>query len=126
MRLFDHLDYHARERPEALFARIGEARVGYAAAAAETRRLAQALSHQGLAVGDRVGILARNRLVFLPRIRSTAATSAPTISIFWCGGLTLRRERIVCRTERKWASGWLRKAVCAKRVGRRMGIPWQP
>src|SRR5438067_3646128 len=64
MRLYDTLDLHAREHPEAEFAVHGQRRLTYAEAAAETNRLAHALIDAGLQVGDRVAILAKNCLEY--------------------------------------------------------------
>jgi acyl-CoA synthetase (AMP-forming)/AMP-acid ligase II len=62
MRLHDFLDYHARERADAEFARLGDMRMSYGEARREANRIAQALVARGLAPGDRVGFLAKNCL----------------------------------------------------------------
>jgi len=62
MRFFDLLDYHARERPDAVFAEFEDQTTSYAEAAARTRRIGNGLCELGLAIGDRVGLLAKNRL----------------------------------------------------------------
>ena len=65
MRLHDVLDYHARERPTAEFAVHGDRRVTYHEALSEVHQLAHALVNEGLQIGDRVAILAKNRLEYL-------------------------------------------------------------
>jgi acyl-CoA synthetase (AMP-forming)/AMP-acid ligase II len=68
MRLFDPLDYFARVTPDAVFARSEESggiQVSYAEAAAASCRLANGLCARNLAKGERVGLLAKNRLDFL-------------------------------------------------------------
>ena len=65
MRLHDVLDYHARERPTTEFAVHGDRRVTYHEALSEVHQLAHALVNAGLQIGDRVAILAKNRLEYL-------------------------------------------------------------
>jgi acyl-CoA synthetase (AMP-forming)/AMP-acid ligase II len=65
MRLHDALDYHARERGRADFAVQDGRRLTYAEAGALADRIAAALVTSGLAVGDRVAILARNRIEYV-------------------------------------------------------------
>jgi acyl-CoA synthetase (AMP-forming)/AMP-acid ligase II len=62
MRLHDVLDYQARERPSAEFAVQGNRRLTYREALREVHQLAHALVSAGLQIGDRVAILAKNRL----------------------------------------------------------------
>jgi fatty-acyl-CoA synthase len=62
MRLHDVLDYQARERPSAEFAVQGNRRLTYREALLEVHQLAHALVSAGLQIGDRVAILAKNRL----------------------------------------------------------------
>ena len=62
MRLHDVLDYQARERPSAEFAIQGDRRLTYREALLEVHQLAHALVSAGLQIGDRVAILAKNRL----------------------------------------------------------------
>ena len=65
MRLFDALDYFARIRPDAPFARaeeLGDHVVTYAEAAAATHRIANGICERGLEPGERVALLAKNRL----------------------------------------------------------------
>jgi acyl-CoA synthetase (AMP-forming)/AMP-acid ligase II len=62
MRLHDVLDYQARERPTAEFAVQGNCRLTYREALREVHQLAHALVGAGLQIGDRVAILAKNRL----------------------------------------------------------------
>jgi acyl-CoA synthetase (AMP-forming)/AMP-acid ligase II len=62
MRLHDVLDYQARERPTAEFAVQGNPRLTYREALLEVHQLAHALVSAGLQIGDRVAILAKNRL----------------------------------------------------------------
>ena len=65
MRLYDVLDYRAREHPEREFAVQGEQRLTYRDAAAATNRLAHAFIRSGLATGDRVAILSRNSIDYV-------------------------------------------------------------
>jgi fatty-acyl-CoA synthase len=65
VRIFDHFDYFARETPDALFARFEGRSLSYAEAAAETRRIGNGLCSLGLQVGDRVALLAKNRLDYV-------------------------------------------------------------
>jgi acyl-CoA synthetase (AMP-forming)/AMP-acid ligase II len=65
MRLHDVLDYHARERPTAECAVQGDRRVTYREALCEVHQLAHALVSAGLQMGDRVAILAKNRLEYI-------------------------------------------------------------
>jgi acyl-CoA synthetase (AMP-forming)/AMP-acid ligase II len=60
MRLHDYLEYRARVTPDADFAVFEGRRTSYAEADAEANRIANALVAEGLEVGDRVAILARN------------------------------------------------------------------
>jgi acyl-CoA synthetase (AMP-forming)/AMP-acid ligase II len=62
MRLHDHLDYHARELPDAEFARFQGRRLRYAEAQAAVHRVANALLAEGLEPGERVAFLAKNCL----------------------------------------------------------------
>lgn len=62
MRLHDVLDYQARERPTAEFAVQGNCRLTYREALREVHQLAHALVGEGIQIGDRVAILAKNRL----------------------------------------------------------------
>ena len=62
MRLHDVFDYQARERPTAEFAVHGDRRLSYREALMEVHQLAHALVSAGLQLGDRVAILANNRL----------------------------------------------------------------
>ncbi len=64
LRLFDFLDYHAREHPEAEFAVCGPRRLTYAEARNAANRFANALIESGLGVGDRVAILGKNCLEY--------------------------------------------------------------
>ncbi len=51
MRLFDLLDFHAREHPDVEFAAQGDRQITYAEAAQETHRLAHALVDNESAAG---------------------------------------------------------------------------
>jgi len=65
MRLYDILDYRAREQGEAAFAIQGDRRITYREAHAETHRLANALINAGLQTGDRMAILSKNSIEFM-------------------------------------------------------------
>jgi acyl-CoA synthetase (AMP-forming)/AMP-acid ligase II len=65
MRLHDVLDYQARERPTAEFAVQGDRCLTYREALREVHQLAHALVSAGLQMGDRVAILAKNRLEYI-------------------------------------------------------------
>ncbi|HEX5688657.1 MAG TPA: long-chain-fatty-acid--CoA ligase [Roseiflexaceae bacterium] len=65
MLLHDFLDYWAREQGQAEFAIHGERRTTYAAARDESCQLAHALIDAGLQIGDRIAILAKNRVEYL-------------------------------------------------------------
>jgi fatty-acyl-CoA synthase len=65
MRLFDHLDFHAREIPATVFASCGARGFTFAEACAETNRIAHALAATGLQPGERVAVLAKNCLELL-------------------------------------------------------------
>jgi len=65
MRLHDGLEYHARIRPDAEFATMGERSLRYAEADAAANRIAHALEASGLEKGDRAVFLAKNCLEFL-------------------------------------------------------------
>lgn len=60
LRLFDFLDYWARERPQAEFAVGGGGSVSYAEAALVANRVASRLVALGCRKGSRVAVLARN------------------------------------------------------------------
>ncbi len=62
MRLHDSLEYRARVTPQAEFATFRDRRMTYREADAEADRIGQALVAMGLAIGDRVAILAKNCL----------------------------------------------------------------
>jgi acyl-CoA synthetase (AMP-forming)/AMP-acid ligase II len=64
MRLHDALLFHAREQPDAAFARFGDHVLRYDEAAARTHQFARALIDSGLDVGDRIGVLMGNRPEF--------------------------------------------------------------
>ena len=64
MRLHDVLDYHARERPDALFAVQGGRRLTYRDAQQGSCRLANAFVAAALEAGDRVAVLAKNSLEY--------------------------------------------------------------
>jgi acyl-CoA synthetase (AMP-forming)/AMP-acid ligase II len=65
MRLHDFLDFHAREHPAAEFAVQDGQRLAYADARDAADRLAHALVHAGLAVGDRLAILGKNSIPYV-------------------------------------------------------------
>lgn len=65
MRLFDFLDYRAREQGDMEFAVQGDRRMTYREALGETNRLASALIGAGLQIGDRVGILSKNSIEYI-------------------------------------------------------------
>jgi acyl-CoA synthetase (AMP-forming)/AMP-acid ligase II len=65
MRLFDFLDYRAREQADAEFAIQGDRRITYREALEATNRLAKALIGAGLGVGDRIGILSKNSIEYV-------------------------------------------------------------
>jgi len=60
MRLFDHLDWHARERPGNPFAWFAGQEITYGEAQARANQIANALLAEGLAPGARVAFLAKN------------------------------------------------------------------
>ncbi|MBW2422977.1 MAG: long-chain-fatty-acid--CoA ligase [Deltaproteobacteria bacterium] len=64
MLMHDHFDYWARIAPDREFGVDASRRLSFGAAGAEVARLASALHGAGVAPGDRVAILARNRLEF--------------------------------------------------------------
>jgi acyl-CoA synthetase (AMP-forming)/AMP-acid ligase II len=65
MYLHSFLDYWAREQPEAEFAVQNGQQVSYQEALVAVNRLANTLSDAGLQVGDRLAILAKNRVEYL-------------------------------------------------------------
>jgi fatty-acyl-CoA synthase len=65
MRLYDFLDYQARERAEAEFVIQGNRRLTYGKALAETNRLANTFVGAGLQIGDRIAILSKNSIEFI-------------------------------------------------------------
>jgi len=64
VRLHDFLDYHAREIPAAEFALYQGLKVTYREAQDAVHQLANALLAEGLVVGDRIAILAKNSLEY--------------------------------------------------------------
>ena len=64
LRLHDTFDYRARENAEFEFAVQGDRRLTYAEARPRIDRLANALIAEGLEVGDRVAILAKNSIEY--------------------------------------------------------------
>jgi acyl-CoA synthetase (AMP-forming)/AMP-acid ligase II len=62
--LHDFLDYWAGKRPGGEFAVHGEARMTYRQAQQAVNRLAHAFRHAGLQPGDRIGVLAKNRIEY--------------------------------------------------------------
>ena len=60
MRLHDYLDFHAREAADQPFLRFGERVYTYSEARRRVHRLAHAMIAEGLSIGDRVGLLAKN------------------------------------------------------------------
>ena len=64
MLIHDHFDYWARIAPHREFGVDASRRLSFGAAAAEVSRTASALHAAGIAPGDRVAIIARNRLEF--------------------------------------------------------------
>jgi acyl-CoA synthetase (AMP-forming)/AMP-acid ligase II len=65
MRLFDLLDFRAREQGDAEFAIQGKRRITYADALEAANRLANALIGAGLRVGDRIGMLSKNSIEYV-------------------------------------------------------------
>lgn len=65
MRLHEHLDRWARERPDAEFALRGGRRTTWAQARAASARAAGALRAAGLRPGDRCAVLARNAVEYV-------------------------------------------------------------
>jgi len=65
MRLHDFFDHHAREHPEHPCITFAGRTLSYAEAAAHSHRLARALLAEGLAPGDRFGLLSKNALEYL-------------------------------------------------------------
>ncbi|MCP4907965.1 MAG: long-chain-fatty-acid--CoA ligase [bacterium] len=64
MLIHDHFEYWARIAPDREFGVDAHRRLSYGGAATEVARLASALRGAGIATGDRVAIVARNRLEF--------------------------------------------------------------
>ena len=64
MRLHDYLAYHAREQPDADFSLFRGERLSYGEALARAQRFSRALAAAGLAPGDRIAVLMRNRPEF--------------------------------------------------------------
>jgi fatty-acyl-CoA synthase len=64
MLLHDHFDYWARIAPEREFGVDASRRLSFGAAGAEVSRLASALHGAGIGPGDRVALLARNRIEY--------------------------------------------------------------
>jgi len=62
--IHDHFDYWARVAPDREFGVDAKRRLCFGDAAAEVSRLASALQGAGVAPGDRVAIVARNRIEF--------------------------------------------------------------
>jgi fatty-acyl-CoA synthase len=65
MRLHDFFDHHAREHPERDCIRFAGRTLSYAEAAAQSHQLARALLAQGLAPGERFGLISKNTLEYL-------------------------------------------------------------
>ena len=65
MRLYDFLDFRAREQPSAEFAVHGENRITYHDALVQSNRIANALVNAGLRVGDRIAILSKNSIEYM-------------------------------------------------------------
>jgi acyl-CoA synthetase (AMP-forming)/AMP-acid ligase II len=64
MLLHHFIDYWARERPHAEFAVHGDARMTYREAQKSLNRLAHGFIQAGLQPGDRLGVLAKNRIEY--------------------------------------------------------------
>src|SRR5579885_3291268 len=64
MRLHDALLFHAREQPDAEFARLDGRRLSYAEARDSACRLARAIVAAGVRPGERVALLAKNCLEY--------------------------------------------------------------
>ncbi|HTP07191.1 MAG TPA: AMP-binding protein, partial [Anaerolineae bacterium] len=64
MRLYDYLDYRAREQGEAEFAIQGSRRMTYREAQAESQRIANTFASSGLKIGDRIAILSKNSVEY--------------------------------------------------------------
>src|SRR5512146_1047908 len=64
MRLFDFLDYRAREQGDSEFAVQGSRRITYREAQVESNRIANALVSSGLQIGDRIAILSKNSIEY--------------------------------------------------------------
>jgi acyl-CoA synthetase (AMP-forming)/AMP-acid ligase II len=64
VRLHDRLNVVAAAKPEMDFAIQGTRQLSYRLAAAESNRLAHALTDAGLQCGDRIAILARNSIEY--------------------------------------------------------------
>jgi acyl-CoA synthetase (AMP-forming)/AMP-acid ligase II len=65
MRLFDLLDFRAREQGDAEFAVQGERCITYREALAAANRQANAMIGAGLQIGDRIGILSKNSIEYV-------------------------------------------------------------
>ncbi len=81
MRLYDFLDFRAREQGNAIFAIQGERRLTYHEALLETHRAANALSSTGLALGDRIAILSKNSIEYLILYLACAKTGVVPVPL---------------------------------------------
>jgi acyl-CoA synthetase (AMP-forming)/AMP-acid ligase II len=81
MRLHDVLDYQAREHPTAEFAVQGDRCLTYREALLEVHQVAHALVSAGLRIGDRVAILAKNRLESLLLYFAAAKTGVVQVPL---------------------------------------------
>jgi acyl-CoA synthetase (AMP-forming)/AMP-acid ligase II len=79
MRLHDYLDYQAAIRPGNDFAILGERRISYGEAMAETNRLGNAFAGAGLQPGDRVALLSKNSVEYV--IMFYAASKAGVVTV---------------------------------------------
>jgi len=125
MRLHDMLDYQARERPSAEFAVQGNRRLTYREALLEVHQLAHALVSVGLQIGDRVAILAKNRLESLLLYFATSKTGVVPVPLNYrlappewayilsarCGSSSASSSRRDARSPAPRSASWTRRIV---------------
>ena len=79
MRLHDHIDYYAREYPDADFAVAGGKHISYREASDEINCLSNAFSSSGIYAGDRVALLSKNSVEYM--ILYYAASKAGVVPV---------------------------------------------
>jgi len=81
MRIYDYLDFFARETPDNDFALCAGGRLTYGEAAAETNRIAQALVADGIRPGERIAVLAKNCTEFVLLYHGAAKAGAVPVPL---------------------------------------------